>query len=579
MKMRQEKYKKSYYIPTFGRSVEVRAGQYIDPDGILGKDLLKYYGEDCIMDGDDKSLMEKVASGDIGGTSLTTEQIAALSKAEVLVDTGLTDAELLASQLKAHELVGLEASASEIDDTSDFYKDNFSSDMVNIFNGTSSFVNLDKDYIVLNTGDYIEFEARFFNFNSSFAGDVYDFRYHIGFINESTFEVRGNTATKYSFPCSVDHNKLNTFKLIRNGTLVELYVNDVFQSSNEMGTIPLKFNQISKVYNSTTFCKAWVTYVKLSISSVITTFTDFTSLTNTAVTYEAKSKDYNINAKNDNLHIKFNGSTELIIVKSFSSGYIAYQFTREIDIANKKDNWTINQVFASDVFGNLITPISSTGEWENAISIQGASDFMGGHYHGDETLSLFYCLIDGVRNSLTSAFDIYCKSLEFVQKSNLTGPTGIANAGIIVATSTKRWNFNAKTKNELSNKIKWNTSEIISYGYMFMCPIYRLNNSQQITHTGIVSDGYVQVDLTNSGYGDINYVGTSFGKNIRLWGDKYAISVDVDETSPWSATTSKMFFRDDNFRNKIYVAPYYNGYTTSINEEWYLKVKYDVAVI
>ena len=41
-----------------------------------------------------------------GGTSLTTEQTAALSKAEVLVDTGLTDAELLASQLKAHELVG-----------------------------------------------------------------------------------------------------------------------------------------------------------------------------------------------------------------------------------------------------------------------------------------------------------------------------------------------------------------------------------------------------------------------------------------------------------------------------------------
>ena len=81
MRMRQETFKKSYYIPAFGKSIEIRRNQDIDEDGILGKELLAQYGEDCILEGDTKSLMEKVVSGDIGGsgTSLTTEQIEALT--------------------------------------------------------------------------------------------------------------------------------------------------------------------------------------------------------------------------------------------------------------------------------------------------------------------------------------------------------------------------------------------------------------------------------------------------------------------------------------------------------------------
>ena len=94
MRMRQETFKKSYYIPAFGKSIEIRRNQDIDEDGILGKELLAQYGEDCILEGETKSLMEKIASGDISGsgTSLTTEQTDAIEK-----------------------IKGLEASASEID--------------------------------------------------------------------------------------------------------------------------------------------------------------------------------------------------------------------------------------------------------------------------------------------------------------------------------------------------------------------------------------------------------------------------------------------------------------------------------
>jgi len=63
MRMRQETFKKSYYIPAFGKSIEIRRNQDIDEEGILGKELLAQYAEDCILEGETKSIMEKVASG------------------------------------------------------------------------------------------------------------------------------------------------------------------------------------------------------------------------------------------------------------------------------------------------------------------------------------------------------------------------------------------------------------------------------------------------------------------------------------------------------------------------------------
>lgn len=99
MRMRQETFKKSYYIPAFGKSIEIRRNQDIDEEGVLGKELLAQYGEDCILEGETKSLMEKVASGDIGG-------------GVDLTPTGITSTQAKDAIYKAHSIG---SSASEID--------------------------------------------------------------------------------------------------------------------------------------------------------------------------------------------------------------------------------------------------------------------------------------------------------------------------------------------------------------------------------------------------------------------------------------------------------------------------------
>ena len=96
-KIVQEFSSKAYFLPLpeYGYEVVIKSNQLIDDTSKLGLALLKYYGENVQYEGETKSLMEKVASGDIGGsgTSLTAEQTVALAKIE-----------------------GLKASASEIDD-------------------------------------------------------------------------------------------------------------------------------------------------------------------------------------------------------------------------------------------------------------------------------------------------------------------------------------------------------------------------------------------------------------------------------------------------------------------------------
>lgn len=134
MRMRQETFKKSYYIPAFGKSIEIRRNQDIDEEGVLGKELLAQYGEDCILEGETKSLMEKVASGDIGG-SLTTEQTDAIEKINGLQSSASKIDDLVQNGAEKNKLISKLKEANRIDIVGDsiFYG-------VGVFRRENSFI-------------------------------------------------------------------------------------------------------------------------------------------------------------------------------------------------------------------------------------------------------------------------------------------------------------------------------------------------------------------------------------------------------------------------------------------------------
>ena len=113
MRMRQETFKKSYYIPAFGKSIEIRRNQDIDEEGILGKELLAQYGEDCILEGETKSLMEKVASGNIG-TNLLPDGLTAEQGKEAIEQAHLSKDAL-------GKIEGMQSLGKEIDAVNNTY--------------------------------------------------------------------------------------------------------------------------------------------------------------------------------------------------------------------------------------------------------------------------------------------------------------------------------------------------------------------------------------------------------------------------------------------------------------------------
>lgn len=90
LKMIQAKYRSSYWLPESRRNIKLTRVQELDETSIVGKELIKYYPDNCEVDG--QPYIQTLG----GGSSLTTEQTYTLTK-----------------------LDGIESSASEIDNAVD----------------------------------------------------------------------------------------------------------------------------------------------------------------------------------------------------------------------------------------------------------------------------------------------------------------------------------------------------------------------------------------------------------------------------------------------------------------------------
>lgn len=108
--MKQETYKKGYYIPSLQKTITVTKGQQFDEDGLVGLALKEYYGEDVIKDGETKSTIEKTLEGGAGG-GLTTEQADAVA---VIESVDRTDAQI---KTGIEKIADVSSSASEIDES------------------------------------------------------------------------------------------------------------------------------------------------------------------------------------------------------------------------------------------------------------------------------------------------------------------------------------------------------------------------------------------------------------------------------------------------------------------------------
>ena len=95
-----------------------------------------------------------------------------------------------------------------------------------------------------------------------------------------------------------------------------------------------------------------------------------------------------------------------IFIKT-EDGYINYNLVRTVNSARNADIWRMSQAFwYSDDLEENYSITTSGAEWDMAIKLSGASDFIGGYAHGDEIMTDVIFEIDGVETDITTLVDI-----------------------------------------------------------------------------------------------------------------------------------------------------------------------------
>ncbi|MBP8979530.1 DUF5011 domain-containing protein [Candidatus Dojkabacteria bacterium] len=446
------------------------------------------------------------------------------------------------------------------------------------FNGVNAYATLDKTYILQDDGDYIEFEAKWNDMDSAYQGTLGLFgvtgggNQTMGWNNSSTFAIRGSSSTWMSFTPSTPVNQAvyNRYKVLINGTNVELYINDVLQGSTALiETISIR--NIGNTYGAS-FVNASVKNVNIHTWANGTLYsTDINNDLDCVNCTTSKVYKNQIDSSYMLLNIQ---DKDITIYKPYGTEYIAYNFFRIVNDSTNADSWLLGRTYLTDENFATKRTIVTSGNWETAIRISGASDFMGSAAHGDELLTDFSIELDGHEIDYTEFGFRKTKQLDIYQDSNLFAPEGLSNVGENVATSEKHWTFHFDRDNYLTQKTTWLTVENLVDSYLFMVPINRTDSIGQITDTSMVAPLYVKENVAGT-HSQTNYVGDQMGGRAVVYGKDTGFFSDVTVLEGWNSN-SRYFTSTAPQYNKMYF-DFSDVYTTSIGEVFDTKVMFEIG--
>lgn len=266
--------------------------------------------------------------------------------------------------------------------------------------------------------------------------------------------------------------------------------------------------------------------------------------------------------------------------KGGSDRYLEYVLHRTV-VANdggvtpnsQSDLWRIEGVYECSYAGGFsftrlrgAAPVVNTGEWECAIQETGKPDFIGG-YHGDELLSQFHLLIDGVWRDATVAANYVCRRIEVVQVSTLYR----CNTTTPVAGHIKRYDITARGI-EILQDVTWQVAMQLDKAFLAMLPIKRLLNDtsgDQVTDRVVRDPAYTLEDVSAAGFTEVRTV----SKVANLWGPT-GISAEVEVLESPGLPNAGLTINSSNFYNKVYFDVCGPAYTTTVGEKWRTRARY-----
>lgn len=245
-------------------------------------------------------------------------------------------------------------------------------------------------------------------------------------------------------------------------------------------------------------------------------------------------------------------------------GYIKYTLVRREYSAKNYNTWQIYKAYACDDNKNIEYSITNAGEWEMAIKIQGAPNFIGGFAHGNEIFNTITVFIDGkIVNDISTINGEVFAEARVVITSDLYDPNDGATLETVgqftpVATHGREYVF-SKSGLKLYQDVILNTSLTLLGSYMTMFPIIRGNDTvtpTQITDHYYANNNNIIYDVSVGANGSPGYGWKENVTKASIYGATSGVFASVEMLSQPDINNAgaRLFQVEDtiNKYNKLY---------------------------
>ena len=253
-------------------------------------------------------------------------------------------------------------------------------------------------------------------------------------------------------------------------------------------------------------------------------------------------------------------------------GYLEYLLLRYVSVDANADTWLVYYAFKTDENFIRSTQVTTIGNWECAIKLNGRPDFAGGIAHGSEKMNSVVFVIDGKvktfeqLNTLTD-----CRTFRILLSSSLYDPN---DETTIFAKHTCEYNF-TKDGLHLRQTVNWIVSETLAESYLAMFPAAqnvtdRYNSDKDFEPVVIPAGGMNQIVISNT-------------KHINIWGQNSGVFVDFAIGDYPGYVTPTRFLGHNNggtSYNKLYFYATLAGGGTTVNvgDVWKSETIYKISL-
>ncbi|SUO90948.1 hypothetical protein [Streptococcus uberis] len=179
-------------------------------------------------------------------------------------------------------------------------------------------------------------------------------------------------------------------------------------------------------------------------------------------------------------YFRYNASPESIdIFIPTKVGYVRYYYLHSIKPTFNSDVWRMETASATDDYFVDRYTMTTSGEWEMAITLEGRPDFVGGLAHGDEVQTSFNVIVDGVLTDVkTTSGLIPFDKMTFVATSDMFDP----NDSLTKVGEHGSEHIFSKNGLNIKQTVKWMWTGNTTTAFLAMLPISKTYSDKFYTN-------------------------------------------------------------------------------------------------